>query len=161
MLENLGIEVGIPVALVVSLAVSLEAGFRFGRRVVKKHEAPSGGQVGAIQGAVLGLLGLLLGFSFAGAAARFLERQDLIVQEANSIGTAYLRAGLLDNPHGSRVREILAQYVEHRLDASMTLAAGLRPEDAAKIAPFHKQLWVAARDGALAKPATMLAVLNP
>ena len=50
---------------------------------------------------------MLLAFSFAAAGARFLERQDLIVQEANAIGTAYLRADLLDEPYRSELRAAL------------------------------------------------------
>ena len=57
-------------SLILLLFSSLEAGFRFGRRAIRPGEPARGGDLGAIQGALLGLLGLLLGFSFAGAAAR-------------------------------------------------------------------------------------------
>ncbi|HVZ93590.1 MAG TPA: hypothetical protein VG797_03685 [Phycisphaerales bacterium] len=161
------IEFGIGVALAVALIVALETGFRLGRRTARRNkemrgkEPPSGGQIGAVQGAVLGLLGLLLGFSFAGAASRFLERQDLIMQEANAIGTAYLRADLLDEPHSSQMKDVLREYVRHRLEASKTLAKGLGENIPEEVALLHSRLWTAARDGALAKPSTMVAVLNP
>ena len=50
---------------------------------------------GAAEGAVFGLLGLILAFSFSGAATRFEQRRHLITEEANAIGTAYLRLDLL------------------------------------------------------------------
>lgn len=83
-------DLSVALALFAFLFASLEAGFRAGRRAIRAEDASAMSQIGAIQGAVLGMLGLLLAFSFAAAGARFLERQDLIVQEANAIGTAWL-----------------------------------------------------------------------
>ena len=161
--SNLPIELGVAAGLLLGLAGAQELGYRLAQRGSKseKNAERGGGQIGAIQGALLGLLGLLLGFSFAGAASRFIERQDLIVQEANAIGTAYLRADLLDEPHAARMRQVLEQYVRHRVEVSKTLAEGPRPEVEAQVARFHTQLWAAARDGVLAKPAMTMAVLNP
>ena len=147
--------------LVVLMLVSLEVGFRAGLRAGAQGGAQSGGQVGAIQGATLGLLGLLLGFSFAGAASRFIERQDLIVQEANAIGTAYLRADMLDDPYRSALREQLSRYLEHRIKASERLRDGVTPQIQAEVARFHDAIWKAASDGARAKPAAMVVVLPP
>jgi hypothetical protein len=154
-------ELTIALGLLLGLIGFLEAGYRLGWRSARKKEAASGGLVGAIQGAMLGLLGLLLAFSFGGAAARFLERQDLIVQEANAIGTTYLRADLLAEPHAAGLRQVLADYVAHRLEVSKSLAGGIAPETADQIAAFHGRLWAAAREGVRANPETMLVVLNP
>lgn len=147
--------------LLLVLAAGLELGFRVGRRSVGGGEPAGGGQLGAIQGAVLGLLGLLLGFSFGGAASRFMERQDLVLQEANAIGTAYLRADMLDEPHRSDLRTSLARYVAHRLELSATLRHGLKPEAKGEISQLHDEIWRAASQGARARPATMEVVLPP
>jgi len=147
--------------LLIGLMISLEVGYRLGRRAARGGENAGSGQIGAVQGAMLGLLGLLLGFSFGGAASRFIERQDLIVQEANAIGTAYLRAELLDEPHGGDIRQTLAQYVRHRLEVSKSLASGYRPETEAEVAAFHGRLWAGARDGVRAKPEMSEVVLEP
>src|SRR5215813_9733585 len=104
-------EVCVAIAILGGLLISIEIGFRVGRHAAERNDALASGQIGAIQGATLGMLALLLGFSFAGAAARFLERQDLIVTEANAIGTAYLRADLLDEPYRAQLRACLARYV--------------------------------------------------
>jgi hypothetical protein len=145
------------------LFVSLELGFRSGRRARSESDPSAGAQVGAIQGAVLGLLGLLLAFSFAAAGSRFLERQDLIVTEANAIGTAFLRADLLDEPHRSELRMALQHYTEQRLAVSARLqqGLGLTPADLDEIERLHARIWRAAAAGVAARPAATLAVLAP
>ncbi|MFG0317269.1 MAG: hypothetical protein ACF8XB_08355 [Planctomycetota bacterium JB042] len=157
MLEDIAIGVG----LFGLLLFSLEAGFRAGRRSLDESEASSIGQVGAIQGAVLGLLGLLLAFSFAAAGARFLERQDLIVQEANAIGTAFLRASLLDEPHRTELRGALQRYTEHRVALSAQLREGLPDGALDEVERLQGKIWRAAEEGVTARPVTMLAVLSP
>jgi len=77
-------------------------------------EAESG-QEGYIVSAVLGLLALLLGFTFSMAVDRFDARRFLVLEEANAIGTTYLRAQLLPEPHRARVTYILVQYTDNRL----------------------------------------------
>lgn len=154
-------DLAIAAALLLSLLVATELGFRGGRRKARSGQSVDGGSLGSIQGAVLGLLALLLGFSFAGAATRFLERQDLIVQEANAIGTAYLRAELLNASPAAQLRSSLARYVEHRVRISETLRNGLSPQDAAEIQRLHDQIWQAARQGALDRPEAAMLVIPP
>jgi hypothetical protein len=73
--------------------------------------------VGAIEGAVYGLLGLLVAFTFSGAAERFAARRTLIVEEANAIGTAYLRLDLLPEEAQPAMRDRFRRYVDARLEA--------------------------------------------
>jgi hypothetical protein len=154
-------EILVCAALFGLLLASLEAGFRAGRRTARDEDARAGGQVGALQGAILGLLGLLLAFSFAAAGARFLERQDLIVAEANAIGTSFLRADLLDEPHRSQLRAALRRYTEHRIQLSAQLRGGLEPSALQEIERLHAHIWSAAVAGVGARPASALAVLAP
>jgi hypothetical protein len=72
---------------------------------------------GSLEGAVFGLLGLLMAFTFSGAAARFDGRRQLVAQEANAIGTAYLRLDLLPTPAQPPLRESFRQYLDARLAA--------------------------------------------
>jgi hypothetical protein len=67
-------------------------------------------QEGYVVSATLGLLALLLGFTFAMATDRFDSRRALVVEEANAIGTAYLRAQLLPEPHRARTSGLLLRY---------------------------------------------------
>jgi hypothetical protein len=154
MLEDLSTGLG----LMALLLFSLEAGFRRGSRAAAAHEAAAENQVGAIQGALLGLLGLLL---FAAAGSRFLERQDLIVSEANAIGTAFLRADLLAEPQRSELREALRRYTEHRIQLSANLRDGVSADALAEIEREHARIWSAASQRVTARPNATLAVLNP
>jgi hypothetical protein len=77
--------------LFVGLVVCLDAGYRIGRRALTTSEQVHEG-VGAIEASVFALLGLLLGFSFAGGTSRLDARRELVVQEANAIGTPGVRA---------------------------------------------------------------------
>ena len=155
-------ELSIAIGLLAVLLGALEAGFRAGcRKALTPAGAGANSQIGAIQGAILGLLGLLLAFSFAAAGTRFLERQDLITAEANAIGTASLRADLLDPPHRSELRAALRDYTKRRIEVSKRVRFVIDPADAAEFAQMHVRIWSAARAGVEAKPAAMLAVLNP
>lgn len=151
----------IAISLLVGLLVFLEIGYRCGRRRAVEGEAKGGGQISAVQGATLGLLGLLLGFSFAGATNRFLERQDLILREANAIGTAYLRADMLDEPYRGQLRGVLTTYTAHRIQVSEFLRQGLTPDMIATINRSHQDMWKAASEGCTQKPAVTMAVLPP
>jgi len=108
--------------LLLTLGVS-EVGFRVGRRAKAKVPEADSPQLGTVQGAILGLLGLLLGFSFAAAGGRFIERHDLIVAEANAIGTASLRADLFDEPYRGQYRKLLRDYTTNRMAMFNTTAA--------------------------------------
>jgi FtsH-binding integral membrane protein len=71
---------------------------------------------GAAEAAVVTLLGLLLGFTFSGAGARFDVRRNLVVQETNAIGTAWLRIDLLPEARQQQVKELFRKYVDARIE---------------------------------------------
>jgi hypothetical protein len=71
-------------------------------------------------GAMLGLLAFMLAFTFGLAASRFDARRLALLDEANAIGTAYLRTGFLPEPHRSEIRHLLREYVDVRLEAVRT-----------------------------------------
>ena len=81
----------------------------------KKSEADK--DSGTVRSAILALLGLLLGFSFAIAGAQHEARRELLVKEANSIGTTARRAELLPQSHASNVVQLLREYVPLRIEA--------------------------------------------
>jgi len=84
------------------------------------------GQEGYIVSGVLGLLALLLGFTFSLAIERYEGRRALVLEEANDIGTAYLRAQLLPSPNRDRVSGILVAYTDNRIALGTTEAPGER-----------------------------------
>jgi len=101
------------ITLVALLAVEL--GFRLSRHRVSRSLHEDQAPVGAIVGATLGLLAFLLAFTFGLAAGRFDARKNFILDEANAIGTTYLRAALLPEPQRAQVRGLLREYVHLRL----------------------------------------------
>jgi hypothetical protein len=94
----------------------LDIGRRIGlRRIARDPEGAQAG-TGPVDGAVFALLGLLVAFTFSGAASRFDERRNLIVQETNDIGTAYLRLDLLPASAQPALRDLFRRYVDSRLE---------------------------------------------
>lgn len=105
--------------VLISLMIANEVGYRLGR---KKHEQAGSDEkavTGVMVGAVLALLGLLLAFSFSIVESRFAERKALVLDDANAISTAYLRAKTVPEPYGANLRRQMTEYVRLRL----------RPED--------------------------------
>jgi len=102
-------------ALFVGMLALQEVGWRLGERHRRRAGADKSAS-GATEGAVYGLLGLLLAFTFSGAGARFESRHHLVVQEANAIGTAWLRIDLLPAAAQPHVRELFRAYTDARID---------------------------------------------
>jgi hypothetical protein len=90
------------------------------RRMAEDSEGARVG-AGAVEGAVFGLLGLLIAFTFTGAASRFDARRQLITEEANDIGTAWLRLDLLPAGAQPALREGFRSYLDARLDVYQKL----------------------------------------
>jgi hypothetical protein len=152
------------VVLALMLAFA-EIGFRLGLRLhVKKDEARKG-QIGAIQGAVLGLLGLLLGFTFAMAVERYETRRGLVVQEANALGTTHLRASLLPDAHQAPVKDLLRRYVDLRLKYWPLVDDPAKFDEGKRlVGDIQAQLWKHATEAAKEAPnditATFIESLN-
>lgn len=107
------IGLGLGIVLFVGMVVMIEVGRLFGRRTRTDDGAQTGRT--AIGGAVYGLLALLIAFTFSGAAARFDSRRYLIVDEANAIGTAYLRLDLLPAATQPTLRDLFRRYTDSRI----------------------------------------------
>lgn len=106
---------GVAVSVFVGAAISFEIGFRVGQRRAARGD-DSFPHLGTIQGAILGLLGLLLGFAFAGASSRYVDQLDIIVEEANAIGTASLRMDLLEPVERTHLRGLFREYTHSRIE---------------------------------------------
>lgn len=106
-------------ALFLGMPPCIEVGRRAGlSNLARGHEGLEKG-IGASEGAIFGLLGLLIAFTFSGAAARFEDRRNLIREEANNIGTAYLRIGLFGADAQPPMRELFRRYLDLRLSAHL------------------------------------------
>ena len=125
------------------LVVASEIGYRAGTRKRGMPESDRSLMSGT-GAAMLGMLGLLLGFTLAMAIGRWDERRDIIVHESNAIGTLSLRAGLLEEPVRDELRETLREYTETRIvlggsrdDLETWRAARVKSE------MLHAQIWSA------------------
>jgi hypothetical protein len=111
----------VSLALFAGMLLFLDVGRRIGAR--RRITDPDGAQAGTgtVEGAVFALLGLLIAFTFSGAATRFDGRRSLIVQETNDIGTAYLRVNLLPDSAQPAMRDLFRRYVDSRIEAYQVL----------------------------------------
>ena len=137
-----------PATLAIIL-VSMELGFRFGRWRKSRKCDEREGPIGTMVGAMLALLGFILAFTFGLASSQFESRRQVIVNEANAIGTAYLRAGLLAEPFSTASKLLLREYVDVRerdID-QRRLADALADSDR-----IHGLLWEQVEAATIADP---------
>ena len=102
--------------LLVMMLVSMDVGYRIGRKRKSSDAQTSIEVIGTVDAAVFGLLGLILAFTFSGASDRLILRRAQIVQEANAIGTAYLRIDVLAQSDQPAIRELFRSYLEKRIE---------------------------------------------
>jgi hypothetical protein len=133
---------GLAVGLFGAVLVFIETGRRIGGRAVARDPVGARAGSGVVDGAVFGLLGLLVAFTFSGAAARFDTRRELIVEEANAIGTAYLRLDVLPAAAQPALRARFREYVDSRLAAYRVVPdmAAVRTE-LAQTGRLQEEIW--------------------
>jgi hypothetical protein len=136
------LELAILLGAIGVFVLALEVGFRLGVRRQARTDEPDKTHANALHGAVLGLLALLLGFTFAMAVSRYESRKTLMIDQANAIGTAALRGSLLPPPHAERTAALFREYVDSRLQYN---AAGTNDARIAaaeeRAARIEKELW--------------------
>lgn len=103
-------------SLFVGMLLCLEIGRRLGIRRLAEDSSTATEGIGAVDGAVFAVLGLLIAFTFSGATARFDSRRQLIVEETNSIGTAYPRLDVLPTDAQPALRESFKRYLDTRIE---------------------------------------------
>ncbi len=95
-----------------------EFAYRLGRRTADHHEPTDTmrSAVGFITGGMLGLFAFLMGISFSLSSARYDQRRESVLNEANAIGTAWLRAGMVGGQEGADIQRILRDYTSVRIE---------------------------------------------
>lgn len=153
--------------LFLGMLLCLEIGRRVGLRRLKEDSGAGAEGIGAVDGAVFALLGLLIAFTFSGATTRFDSRRQLIVEETNHIGTAYLRIDMLTADAQPALRETFRHYLDARIEAYRKL-----PDiEAAKVIlvkanELQTQIWrqalaaSRAKDAPPSAPMLLLPALN-
>jgi hypothetical protein len=117
--------------------------------------------VALVRASTAALVAFLIGFAFSGAASRFIDRLDIIVKEANALGTAYLRADTIAEPQRSELKAALKEYTADRIQ----LLSGERRDQIeallAKVGGLHQRMWQAAIKGTKENAPLMAVVLPP
>jgi hypothetical protein len=117
------------------------AGYTLGR-YLRRHQATLREPFGVLQGALLGVVGLILAFGLTLAVGRYEDRRAATVSEANAIGTTYLRAQLIAEPARTRSLELLRRYTDLAVQVSNEVpgSSGMRRTTAAESA-LQRRLW--------------------
>jgi hypothetical protein len=138
------------VATVLLVLVAVEVGYRLGsfRRGAAEHEKEA--PVGAMVGATLGLLAFLLAFTFGFAANLYQSKREVLLEEANAVGTAYLRAGFL--AEAETARRLFREYVDVRLAAAQTGQVDTAIDRSEQI---QTELWALASEDARENPSAL------
>jgi len=158
--------VALALVLFAILLLAAEVGYRFGRwsgsrRGRDQHDHAV---TATLTSGMVGLLAFILGLTVNFAQSRYEARRELVVTEANAIGTAWLRARLVGGPEGEAIAGVIRAYAETRLD--FTLAPINGPLDAlnARTAEEAEAIWGLASKAAAKAPtpitATLITALN-
>jgi hypothetical protein len=154
------------VVLSAGILVLLETGRRIGVRQIKEEGETASQGLGAIEGAIFGLLGLILAFSFSGALTRFEARRSLVVEEANDIGTAWLRIDLLPTNAQPQMRDLFRRYLDSRIEVYRKVPEMKEVKaELAKSANLQNEIWAFAisssrETGTAQAPVLLLPALN-
>ncbi len=143
---SFGATLPIVIGLFIAMVICLEAGYRLARRRIRiSGDAHEG--LGSIEAAVFAMLGLLLGFAFSQALARFDDRRHLIIDEANAIGTAYLRLDFAPAEDQAQLRQLFRDYLDARISVYASTAddAAMNASLAAAEA-MQRRIWSAVVD---------------
>jgi hypothetical protein len=149
----------------VSLVVVMVAS-EFGRLLGARVGDRGGDQVFTLESAVLGLLALMIAFTFAMALSRFESRRDAVLNEANAIGTTALRARLLPTPYSTETLKLLHDYVQIRLDITQRIPSDTQfNADVARSNQIQEALWrqameMAGKDNGMVPTGLFIQTLN-
>ncbi len=106
----------VALALFTGMILILKFGLRVGVRQRERMMEGGAAGIGAVEAAIFAMLGLMIAFTFQGAASRLDARRMLIVEEANNIGTAWLRIDVLPAAAQPGMHDLFRQYLDSRLE---------------------------------------------
>jgi hypothetical protein len=129
------------VLLFIGMLILVEVGRRIARRRLKESDDDKG-SMGTIEGAIFALFGLMIAFTFSGAASRFNEKRMLIAEEANRIEVAYLRLQLVPEQAQHQLQELFRRYTDSRLEIYRRLPDMRAAEqEMGKSKELQKEIW--------------------
>jgi hypothetical protein len=126
-------------AIIIVIAAAAELGHRTGLRL--RRLASERPDLGVLTGAGLGLLALLLSFSFSIALSRFDARHTMVLEEANAISSTANFALMLPQPRQGIILALLRDYVAIRIDLGISYGTSKLEQDANRSLDLQTQLW--------------------
>ena len=142
---------GIYIGVTLLILLSFEIGFQIGEHTRSRYDKDAPISLGPMVGGLLGMLGFVLAFTYSMAASQHDLRKQYVLDEANVVGTAYLRADLLDEQHQKELKRLLREYVDVRLQGARdeNLKAAIT-----RSVELHDLLWIQASSVAKTAPST-------
>jgi hypothetical protein len=150
-------------SLFLTMVGGVEIGYRKGKNDLSQDQDGKIEGLGTIDSAIFGLLGLLLAFTFTNALSGLNSRRASVVNEANAIGTAYLRLDLLAPADQATLRPLYREYLEERIKLYASFdSPSLTQEILAKTTTLQTQIWRLTSDAVLQEkhPAIMTLALS-
>jgi hypothetical protein len=141
--------VGFFVAFTIVALITAEVGYRLGRSWQERTPDEKDGPTTMIVGSLLALMAFLLAITMGMASDRFDTRRKLVLAEANSVGTTYLRAGYLPEPASSKIKDLIRDYVPLRIVTNDIADLRVRMAHSVEI---QAKLWSIAEGLARATP---------
>ncbi|MEE8589305.1 MAG: hypothetical protein V3S80_08195 [Sulfurimonadaceae bacterium] len=153
---------GVYIVITLFILLSFEVGYQISKysRTRSDQEAPRA--ISPMVGGLLGMLAFVLAFTFSMAASQHNLRKHYVLDEANAIGTAYLRSDLVDEPQRAEVKKLLQEYVDIRLrplDTDMGLDMDMLKTTIVRSVELHKLLWTQVSSAAEKEPNTNTGLL--
>jgi hypothetical protein len=153
-------ELLVALGLVAGVVGAHEIGFWLGSLTCSADE-PFDRQVALVRSSTAALVAFLIGFAFSGAASRFIDRQDVIVKEANALGTAYLRADTIAEPQRGALKAALKEYTADRVTLLSREGRDQIEPLLAKVSGLHERMWRSAIEATQNNAPLMAVVLPP
>jgi hypothetical protein len=153
-------ELLLAIGLIAGVVGAHEIGFWLGS-LRRAADEPFDRQIALVRTSTAALVAFLVGFSFSGAASRFINRQDLIVEEANALGTAYLRADTIAEPQRGELKAALREYTADRIVLLSREGRDQIEPLLAKVSGLHERMWRSAITATENNAPLMAVVLPP
>lgn len=153
-------ELLIALGLIAGVVAAHEIGFWLGS-LTRSTDEPFDRQVALVRTSTAALVAFLIGFAFSGAASRFIDRLDIIVKEANALGTAYLRADTIAEPQRGELKATLKEYTADRVTLLSREGRDQINPLLAKVSGLHERMWRSAIKATQNNAPLMAVVLPP
>src|SRR5260370_27981674 len=153
-------ELLVALGLIAGVVAAHEIGFRLGS-LIRSADETFDQQVALVRTTTAALVAFLVGFAFSGAASRFIDRLDIIVKEANALGTAYLRADTIAEPHRGELKAALKEYTADRVTLLSREGRDQIEPLLAKVNGLHERMWRSAIKATQDNAPLMTVVLPP